>query len=108
MACKISVEKSADIVMAAGLCATNWFSLATSKILSLSLTFRSLFMMCLYVGFLGFLLFGTLHFLDVHFYFIFEVREFFGRYFLKQVFNPLLSLFYWCPYKANIGMVDAI
>ena len=60
LACKVSFEKSADSLMGILLQVTNYFSFAAFKILSLSLTFGILIMMCLAVGLFGFILFGTL------------------------------------------------
>ena len=50
LACKVSSEKSADSLKEASLWITNCFSLAAFNILSLSLTFGSLIMICLGVG----------------------------------------------------------
>ena len=60
LACKVSFEKSADSHMGTPLQVTVFFSLAASKILSLSLVLGNLMMMCLGVCFLGSNLFGTL------------------------------------------------
>ena len=53
LAKKVSVEKSADILMGAFLKATNCFSLGAFKIFSLSLNFAILILMCHGVHFFG-------------------------------------------------------
>ena len=60
LACKVSSEKSADSLMETHLQVTNLFSLAAFKILSLSLTFGILIMICLGVGLFASMWFGTL------------------------------------------------
>ena len=59
LACKVSLEKSADILMGTPLRVTVSFSLAAFKILS-SFTLGNIIMMCLGVCFLGSNFFGTL------------------------------------------------
>ena len=59
-ACKVSVEKLADSLMGAHFQVTNCFSLSAFKILSLSLKFGILIMMCLDLGLFGFILFGII------------------------------------------------
>ena len=59
-ACKVSFEKSTDSLMGTVLWVTLSFSLAAFKILSLSLTFGILMMMCLGVFLFGSNLFQTL------------------------------------------------
>ena len=51
------------------------FSLAAFNNFSLSLIFAGLITMCLGVFVLGFILYGTLHFLDLGDYFLSHVRE---------------------------------
>ena len=58
-ACKVSFEKSADSLMGTSLWVTYFFSLAAFKIISLSLTFGILIMMCLGVVLFGSILFET-------------------------------------------------
>ena len=60
LACKVSFEKSADSLTATPLQVILWFSLAAFQILSLSLTFCILIMMCLGVGLFTSILFGIL------------------------------------------------
>ena len=60
LACQICFEKSADSLMGTPLYITNFFSLSAFKILSLSLTFSILIMMCLGVGLFASVLFETL------------------------------------------------
>ena len=67
--------------------------MAAFKILSLSLTFCILIVLCLAVGLFGFLLLGTiLYFLDLYIYFLLQVKEVFFHELLKIGFNFLLSL----------------
>ena len=52
-----------------------------------------------------FILFETLHSLDLDVHFHFPVREVFGYYFIKKVLCPFLSLFsFWDPYDVNVSM----
>jgi len=79
-----------------------WFSLVAFNFLSLSLIFVSLIAVCLGVSFLGFILPGTLCFLDLVDYLLSHVREVFGCYFLKYFLRSFLS-FFWDPYNVNLG-----
>ena len=64
----------------------------------------SLIIMCLAVFLLGFILLGTLYFLDLCDYFLFHVREVFSYY-----LRPFLSLFsFWDSYNANVGAFDVV
>ena len=60
LACRVSVEKSADSLMGVPLYVICHFPLAPFNILSLSLIFVNLVTMCLNVFLLGFILPGTL------------------------------------------------
>ena len=71
LACRVSAERSAVKCMGILLCVTCCFSLAACNILSLCLIFVSLICMCLGVFLLGFILYGTLHLLDLIDYFLF-------------------------------------
>ena len=64
---------------------TNFFSLGASESLSISLIFGLLMMMCLGVGLLASFLSGTLYFLDLHVYFLHEIREVFFHYFSNRL-----------------------
>ena len=61
----------------------NRFSLAAFEILSLSLTFGILIMMCLGVGLFASILFGRLCFPSLHVYFLHQIKEVFFHYFFK-------------------------
>ena len=61
----ISIEKSAASLIGTPLYVVSYLFLAAFKILSLSWNFAILIMLCLAVGLFGFLLMGTLCFLDL-------------------------------------------
>ena len=79
-----------------------WFSLVAFNFLSLPLIFVSLIALCLSVSLPGFILPGTLCFLDLVDYLLSHVREVFGCYFLKYFLRSFLS-FFWDPYNVNLG-----
>lgn len=68
------------------------FYLATFKILFWSLTFWILMMVCLHVGLLGFILFGTFVLSEFYVYFLHQIRDVFSQYFFLKVPGFLLSL----------------
>ena len=110
LACKVSVEISADSLMGAPLQVTNCFSLAAFKILSLSLTFCILIMMCLAVGLFGSILFGTIctswTYMSISFT---TLGKFSVIIFFKWVFNFLLALFsLQHPHEIYIGMLEVV
>ena len=79
------------------------FSLAAFNIFSLYFIFVSLINMGLGVFLLGFILYGTLHFLDLGDYFLSHVREVFNYNFFNYFLRPFLFLFFfWDPYKSNV------
>ena len=81
------------------------FSLAAYKILSLSLTFGILIMMCFGVVLFGSNLFGTLCFLDLYLYFLHQIREVFFHYFFPISFQFLaLSLLLLAFYDSDVAM----
>ena len=92
LACRVSLEKSADSLMRVPLHVICHFSLVAFSILPLSLIFVSLIAVCLSVFLLGFILPGTLCCLDLVDYFFSHVREIF-RYYLFKYFLRSFSLF---------------
>ena len=93
LACRVSVEKSADSLMGFPLYVMCHFSLVAFNVLSLSFIFVSLIIMCLCVFLLGFILFGTLcacrTWLTI--YFLCHVREVFS-YSSSNIFSAPFSL----------------
>ena len=84
------------------------FSLAIFNICSLCLIFLSLIDMCLGVFHLGFILFGTLHFLDLGGYFLPRFREVFN-YYLKHFLMPFLFVvFSRDTYDLNVGALNIV
>ena len=104
----VSVEKSADNLMGVPLY-TRCFTLVAFNILYLSLIFVSLITMCLGVFLLGFIMPGTLSFLDLVDYSFSHIREvssyYLFRYFLG--FSLCLSLSSFCSlYNVNVGTLN--
>ena len=83
LACRVSVEKSADSLVGVLLYVICCFPLVVFNILSLSLIFVSLIIVCLGVFLLGFILPGTLCLLDLVEYFLSHVRKVFTYYLFK-------------------------
>ena len=107
LACKVSFEKSADSPMGAPLQKTNCFSLAAFKILSLSLTFDILSMMCLGVGIFRFILFGLLVLSRLVCLFLSASEGSSLSFSFQKVSNFLLSLFsFQHHHDANIGTLE--
>ena len=96
LAYKVSFEKSADSLTGTPLQITN-FSLGAFKILSLSLTFGILLMswtrpLCIH------LIWVSLCFLDLHVYFVHQIREVFFHFFFQIDLQYLVfSLFLLAP-----------
>ena len=67
------------------------FSFVAFNTFSLSLIFVDLINVCLNVFLLGFILYGTLHFLDLSEHFVSHVREVF-QLLLLQIFSQALSV----------------
>ena len=83
-------------------------SFAAFKILSLTLTFGILIMMCLDVGLFASILLG-LCVLSVLAYLLHQIRDIFFHYFFKKVSNFLLFLFSsWHPYDVNVGTLEVV
>ena len=83
LAWRVSVERSAVILMGILLCIICYFSLAAFNSCSLCLIFVNLINMYLGVFCFGFIMFGTLGFLDLGDYFLSHCRELFIYYLLK-------------------------
>ena len=65
--------------------------------------------MCVGVFLLGFILYGTLHFLDLGDYFLFYVREVFNSNLFRYFLRPFLFLvFFWDPYNSNVGAFNVL
>ena len=91
------------------LCVICCFSLAAFNIYSLCLIFIYLINMCLGVFCLGFILFGTLGFLDSGGYFLPHFREVFNYYLLKYFLMAFIFVFFfWDSYDSNVGVFNTV
>ena len=91
------------------LCVIYCFSLAAFNTCSLCLIFVNLINMCLGVFHLGFILFGTLGFLDLGDYFLPHFREVFNYYLLKYFLVVFLFVFFfWDSYDLNVGAFNIV
>ena len=91
------------------LCVMCCFSLAAFNICSLCLIFVNLINMCLGLFHLGFILFGTLAFLDLVDYFLPHFRQVFNYYLLKYCLRAFLFVFFfWDSYDSNVGAFDIV
>ena len=91
------------------LCVICCFSLAAFNICSLCLIFVNLINRCLVVFHLGFILFGTLGFLDLGDYFLPHFREVFNYYLLKYFLMAFLFVFFfWDSSDSNVGMFNIV
>ena len=90
------------------LCVICCFSLAAFSIRSLCLIFVSLISMCLGVFHLGFILFGTLSFLNLGGYFLPHFRDVFN-YYLKYFLMPFLFVFFfWDSYDLDVRAFNIV
>ena len=65
--------------------------------------------MCFGMFLLGFILSGTLCFLDLGGYFLSHVREVFDYNLFKYLLKFFLSLFsFWDPYNVNVGVFNVV
>ena len=110
LACRVSVENSADSLMGVSLAVICCFSVVAFNILSLFLIFVSLITMCLSVFLLGFILPGT-HcaswtWLTISFPIL---RQVFSYYLFNYFLMSFLSLFsFWDPCNANVGAFNVV
>ena len=105
VACRVSVEKSADSIMGVPLYVTCCFSLAALNILSLSLIFAILITVCLAVIFFGLILSGT-RFLDLV---AFPRLGKFSAVMSSDMLSAPFFLFsFWDPYNVNASMLDVV
>ena len=108
LAWRVSIERSAVILMGIPLCVISCFSLAAFNICSLCLIFVHLINMCLGVFRLGFILFGTLGFLDFGDYFLPHFKEVFNYYLLKYFLMVFLFFFFWDSCGLNVGAFNIV
>ena len=98
LACRVSAEGSAVNLMGIPLYVICCFSLAAFNIFSLHLISDGLINMCPGMFLLGFILYGTLHFLVLIDYFLSHVRNVFSYNLFKSFLRPFLFLFFfWTP-----------
>ena len=85
------------------------FSFAAFNTCFSCLIFVNLINMCLGVFHLGFILFGTLGFLDLGVYFLSHFRDVFIYYLLKYFLMAFLFVFFfWDSYDLNIGAFNIV
>ena len=91
------------------MCVICCFSLAAFNICSLCLIFVNLINMCLGVFHLGFILFGTLGFLDLGDCVLPHFGEVFNYYLLKYFLMAFLFVFFfWDSYDSNTGVFNIV
>lgn len=84
---------------------TSCFSLAVFEILSLSLLFGILIIMCLILDLFWFILFGALVLSELGCQF---PSGNFSAIFSSNKFSTLFSLFFWDPYSVNVSLLNVI
>ena len=106
---KVSIERSADILMGITLCVICCFSFAAFNICSLCLIFVNLINMCLGgVSPWVYPVWDSLGFLDLGDYFFPHFREVFNYYLLKYFLMVFLFVFFWESYDSNIGAFNIV
>ena len=109
LVCSFSAERSAVNLLGIPLYVICCFSLSAFNIFSLYLIFDSWINMCVGVFILGFILYGTLRFLDLIDYFPFCFREVFNYNLFIYFVRRFLFLFLFCdPYYSNVGAFSVV
>ena len=109
LAWRVSIERSAVILMRIPLCVICFFSFAAFNICSLCLIFVNLINICLGVFRLGFILFGTLwlswNWVAISFP---NCREVFSYYLLEYFLMAFLFVFFWVSYESIVGAFNIV
>ena len=107
--CGVSAERSAVNLMGIALYVMCCFSIAAFNIFYLYSVFDSFINMCLGVFLFGFILYGTLCFLDSIDCFLSHVREVFDYNLFKYFLRPFLFLFFfWDRCNSNVGVFNVV
>ena len=106
---RVSIERSAVILMGIPLCVICCFSLAAFNIRSLCLNSISLINICLGVFSRVYLVWDSLGFLDLDGYFLLHFRKVFDYYILNYFLMPFLFVvFFWDTYDLNVGAFNIV
>ena len=105
---RVSIERSAVILMGIPLCVICFFSLAAFNICSLCLIFVILIKSVLGCFALGLSCLGLSGFLDLGGYFLPHFREGFNYYLLKYFLMLFLFVFFWNAYDSFVGVFNIV
>jgi len=108
LAWRVSIERSAVILMGIPLCVTCCFSLAAFNICSLCLIFVNLINMCLGVFRLGFILFGTLWVSWIWVIISFPILGKFSTIISSSISSLSFVFFFWDSYDSNVGAFNIV
>ena len=100
---RVSIERSAVILMGIPLCLICCFSFAAFNIRSLCLIFVNLINISWGISPCVYPVWDSLGFLDLGEYFLPDFREVFNYYFLKNFLMDFLVVFFWDSYDSNVG-----
>ena len=107
LACRVSVENSADSLMGVSLAVICCFSVVAFNILSV-FNFLSVWLLCVSVcSFLGLSCLGLSVLPGLGWLFPFPCLRSFQLLSL-QIFSQVLSLFFWDPSNANVGVFNVV
>ena len=106
LAWRVSIERSAVILMGSPLCVICCFSLAAFNICSLCLIFISLINMCFGAFWLGFILFGALWVSWTWVAISFPILGKFSAVISSSIFS--CPFFFWDTYDSNVGVVNIV